>query len=96
MKDAKTTLNAKNMTSATLTIIGKLGGEMFKNMKIPVENNLDEIVEALKIKGYMQEGVGIITEKWIITSEVGLYIGVNKLTGHKGLVETTLAELKEM
>lgn len=89
-------LNAKSMTSATLTIIGKLGGEMFKNMKIPVEGSLDGVVVELEKRGYVQAGVGPITEKWVITCESGLYIGVDKLTGHKGLIKTTLAELKEM
>lgn len=34
------------MISDTLITIERLGGEMFKNMKILVENNLDEIVRA--------------------------------------------------
>lgn len=71
---------------------------MKKNMKIEISKDqpLDEVVRELIRKGYMQAGVGPITEKWVITSEVGLYIGVNKLSGHKGLCATTLAELKEM
>lgn len=67
-----------------------------KNMKILVENNLDEVVAELYRLGYVRAGVGLITEKWVITCDVGLYIGVDKLTGHKGLIKTNLAELREM
>ena len=70
----------------------------FRNLKIAIteEQPLEEVVRELRRQGYMQAGVGKINEKWVITSEVGLYIGVNKLSGHRGLCTATLAELKEM
>lgn len=57
----------------------------FKNMKIPVENNLDEIVMELERLGYERTYYAQNTSgKWIKTCDV------------KRCELTTLAELKEM
>lgn len=64
----------------------------FLNLKIPVENNLDEIVVELERLGYKKD-----LEKgnsWILCHEFGLYSLHSHKYGFGNL--TTLAELKEM
>jgi len=65
----------------------------FKNMKIPVENNLDEIVATLESKGYYGN-IGA-SRNILLTSEFGKYFTVEYCTNDL-YVETTLAKLKEM
>lgn len=72
---------------------------MFKNMKIPVENNLDEIVAELEKKGYKKDFVTDSEPSFVITwGSFGIYdiqgLPNDQMTSHN---ETTiLAELKEM
>lgn len=71
----------------------------FKNMKIQVENNLDEIVGELESKGYQKKGwVGYRNVSFITTSKLGFYTdhaaSFWSCFGDSPL--TTLAELKEM
>ena len=94
VKDAKPTKSEKNMTSGTLTIIEKLGGDMFKNMKIPVENNLEEIVEELDKRGYGQCFTSIQYSRFIICRDFGVFFDSHG-DDHDFPI-TTLAELKEM
>lgn len=65
---------------------------MFKDMKIPVENNLDEIVAELERLGYEPSQI-IFYATHINTTDCGTYL----LTKHPwDYPLTTLAELKEM
>lgn len=97
MNDAKTMLSAKNTTSGTLTIIGKLGGEMFKNMKIPVENNLDDIVAELEKRGFTKQMKLLGEAKWVITRGNKYSLFDFEPSGAFDHFEpTNLAELKEM
>ncbi len=64
-----------------------------KNMKIPVENNLNEIVGELERLGY--HGVLGGFRNTIITSKFGKFSGVPYCTNDLYLL-TTLAELKKM
>ena len=71
----------------------------FKNMKIPVENNLDEIVGELERLGYKKAGwIGYRNTSFITTCKLGFYtdhaISFWSVFGDSPL--TTLAELKEM
>ena len=68
----------------------------FKNMKIPVENNLDEIVVELEKRGY------VLNFK-LTDNPVCITIKINKSYGFFDFMvsdtyfkPTTLAELKEM
>ena len=65
------------------------------NMKIPVENNLDEIVGELERIGFIAWCVDPIDNGFAITNKKGLYT-----TSYKDLWDketlTTLSELKEM
>lgn len=77
-------------------MIGKLGGDMFKNMKIPVENNLDEIVAELERIGYIRKQRFYSGKNIVATDDDGeFYIFSNDLM-LEGFRLTTLAELKEM
>ena len=72
---------------------------MLKNMKIPVENNLDEIVAELKRLGFKKTGwIGYKNVSFITTSKMGFYtdhaVSFWSCFGDSSL--TTLAELKEM
>jgi len=67
----------------------------FKNMKIPVENNLNEIVGELERLGYVKPNEDGST---IYTIDIG-----NTFNSYRDLIDlrgvyktTTLAELKEM
>lgn len=82
------------MISDTLTMIGKLGGEMFKNMKIPVENNLDEVVRELERLGYREDIRNPTKMDNIYTYDSGDFsiLDVDCSWG----VSISLAELKEM
>lgn len=88
------------MISGTLTTIERLGGDMFKNMKIPVENNLDEIVRELKEHGYYLSNLFELktTIAFVVTNINGGIISVNNtdVGNYTNGVLTTLAELKEM
>ncbi|MEG1234634.1 MAG: hypothetical protein RSE18_12455 [Acinetobacter sp.] len=69
----------------------------FKNMKIPVENNLDEIVGELERLGYKLNGwLKNRIIRSVKTNHFGLYSGdffdVDIIQGEL----TTLAELKEV
>ena len=69
----------------------------FKNMKIPVENNLDEIVAELERLGYKLNGwLKNRIIRSVKTNHFGLYSGdffdVDIIQGEL----TTLSELKEM
>ena len=67
-----------------------------KNMKIPVENNLNEIVRELERLGYKQWD-DANNPKFIITHKSGLYQMIwNDMPRLKDWVLTPLAELKEM
>lgn len=89
--------SAKNMTSGTLTIIEKLGGDMFKNMKIPVDNNLDEIVAELEKRGFTKQMKLLGEAKWVITSDNKYSLFDFEPSGAFNYFElTTLAELKGM
>jgi len=51
----------------------------FKNMKIPVENNLDEIVATLESKGWMlglRSGIGDMLERKLDICTVVAVIGL--------------------
>lgn len=68
----------------------------FKNMKIPVENNLDEIVAELERRGYIEDDISSDNAKFVYTGCSGHYFkhkaDIRLLIGNM----TTLAELKEM
>ena len=68
----------------------------FKNMKIPVENNLDEVVIELERLGYRAELKTSKNPKSICTYNDGTYHGYMRETKYKIGDLTTLAELKEM
>ena len=91
------------MTSATLTMIGKLGGDMFKSMKIPVENNLDEIVAELENREYVKDTTLNDCACYVYTTDEGSYFiymgggyGDDNLTTLAELKRMKLVELKEM
>jgi len=65
----------------------------FKNMKIPVENNLDEIVGELERLGYVNNRKPMMCDRYIHTYN-GQYGGFYTPLNHGE--PTTLAELKEM
>ena len=67
----------------------------FKNMKIKVKNNLDEIVVELGRLGYVKQAWLNHQKEVIATFETGVYSNFNYFYNdtHK---PTTLAELKEM
>lgn len=69
----------------------------FKNMKIPVENNLDEIVGELESKGYTPQII-LCSPTWVITSDLGRYSLFQHEPSdiYRKYETTTLAELKEM
>ena len=68
----------------------------FKNMKIPVENNLDEVVIELERLGYRAELKTSKNPKSICTYGDGTYHVYMRETKYKVGDLTTLAELKEM
>jgi hypothetical protein len=74
----------------------------FKNMKIKVENNLEDIVESLKSKGigccsYSFDGkVRVIYVSGIANEAYGAYKSSRDMDLLFGCELTTLAELKEM
>ena len=67
-----------------------------KNMKIPVENNLDEIVETLESKGYTPQII-LWSPTWVIASDIGRYSLFQHEPSdiYRKYETTTLAELKE-
>ena len=67
----------------------------FKNMKIPVENNLDEIIGELERLGYVKQAWLNHQKEVIATFETGVYSNFNYFYNdtHK---PATLAKLKEM
>lgn len=68
-----------------------------RNMKIPVENNLDEIVGELERLGYEKAGwIGYKNPKIIIANIKGFYTDHGADFWFMFGKETTLAELKEM
>ena len=69
----------------------------FKNMKIQVENNLDEIVRELEGKGYIPQII-LWSPTWVITSDLGRYslFQHEPSDTYRKYETTTLAELKEM
>lgn len=89
------------MISDTSTMIGKLGGDMFKNMKIPVENNLDEIVAELGRLGFKPLNKFAIKPNfhlWLVCDCDGFILGCRNalILGDNYYKTTTLTELKEM
>ena len=66
-----------------------------KNMKIPVENNLDEIVRELERLGYKKNCNLTSGINWIVCFEGGFYCQYGKMNAFNKVL-TTLAELKEM
>lgn len=67
----------------------------FKNMKIPVENNLDEIVGELESKGYVRiSWWGGERAKFIVTNTEKRYTDIDYDSPNFKL--TTLPELKEV
>ena len=69
----------------------------FKNMKIPVENNLDEIVAEWEKRGYALISSDLDMEEFIITTYKGYYWIVRDIKTNADFFKTTtLAELKEM
>lgn len=67
----------------------------FKNMKIPVENNLDEIVGELERLGYKRKAWLNHQEEVIATFSNGVYSNFNYFYNDE-FKTTTIAELKEM
>lgn len=71
---------------------------IFRNMKIPVEDNLDEIVKELERIGYRLDYKCVESPTFVITWHFGVYdiqsMYEHELFGHEDTV--TLAELKEM
>lgn len=65
----------------------------FKNMKIPVENNLDEIVVELERRGYKKAYTTDRKVKSVYADSFGYY-SIMGVIGIKNI--TTLAELKLM
>jgi len=75
-----------------------MGVEM-KNMKIPVENNLDEIVVELERLGYKKVGwIGYRNTYFVTTNAKGQFTdhAVSLMNCLAYCQLTTLAELKEM
>lgn len=68
---------------------------MFKNMKIPVENNLDEIVVELERLGFKPWCVAHVAVSIVVTNKKGLYTTFHEDIWDREIL-TTLAELKEM
>lgn len=69
----------------------------FKNMKIPVENNLDEIVGELERKGYREHvWENDIKTEYVVGFDSGIYTNADYDPTNEIYVLTTLAELKEM
>ena len=68
----------------------------FLTLKIPVENNLDEIVSALERLGYVVELKTPKKPKSICTYEDGTYHVYMREAKHKTGNLTTLAELRSM
>ena len=68
----------------------------FKNMKIPVENNLDEIVATLESKGYLYNcGCDDNKAKMVVARSHNMQYDIYDDWIGSGF-KTTLAELKEM
>lgn len=71
-----------------------------KNMKIPVENNLDEIVGELERKGYVEHYRKPAKKQhnWVVVEKRGCYTGWYDVyvLCEKTYVLTTLAELRSM
>ena len=69
----------------------------FKNMKIQVENNLDEIVMELEAKGYtgklFEDEIDAVQ---IVTFKDGVYTNIDYESKDMDYILTTIAELKEM
>ena len=66
----------------------------FKNMKIKVENNLDEIMRELERLGYWLRISGNMVFAWMANGKQNILRMDKVPMGHYPL--TTLAELKEM
>lgn len=66
-------------------------------MKIPVENNLDEIVRELEGKGHIPQII-LWSPTWVITSDLGRYSLFQHEPSdiYRKYETTTLAKLKEM
>lgn len=78
----------------------KIWGADMKNMKIPVENNLDEIVGELERLGYKAFNITAISpiHDWIVAGDDGFTVGwfdASELC-NKVVPLTNLAELKGM
>lgn len=69
---------------------------MFKNMKIPVENNLNEIVAELEKQGYKTKWELNDYSKIICTFSDGIYVDYLDEKTDDSFILTTLAELKRM
>lgn len=67
----------------------------FKNMKIKVENNLDEIVIELERLGYKKQAWLNRQKETVATFTTGVYSNFNHFY-NDDFRETTLAELKGM
>ena len=69
----------------------------FKNMKIKVENNLDEIVGRLERLGYKKHiWEHLINTEYVVAFESGIYTNADFNPVNEIYALTTLAELKEM
>ena len=68
----------------------------FLNLKVPVENNLDEIVGELERLGYKRVEVNQVAHYVKTNAKRGIYKVVHRGFAFNYLAETTLAELKEM
>ena len=68
----------------------------FKNMKIQVENNLDEIVAELENRGYIEDDISNDNAKFVYTGCSGHYFkhktDIRLISGNI----VTIAELKRM
>lgn len=71
-----------------------------RNMKIKVENNLDEIVATLESKGYKAFNITAISPRhdWIVAGDDGFTVGWFDASGlcNKVFPLTTLDELRSM
>lgn len=67
-----------------------------RNMKIPVENNLDEIVAELERIGYKRVEVNQVAHYVQTNAKRGIYKVVHRGFAFNYLAENTLAELKDM
>ena len=71
-----------------------------RNMKTPVENNLDKIVVELERLGYKALNITSISpiHKWIVAGDDGFTVGWFDASGlcNKVFPITTLAELRSM